>query len=111
MGSQWLPIEQGAAAAAARQGNTNIAQIMEGMLQAFLQAQPKHLTAGKSATPSWQVGGELYSRFRRWLTNALADESLFEHTEVEGESLAQEQKTASLLQRLHVFAAEHLAKD
>merc|ERR1712216_30136 len=105
----WLHIEQAAAAASVRSQRSNAAEVLEGMFQRFLKSQPEAL-GPSSKVASLQlsaVGGQLYSRFRKWLAAALvADASV-----VEGESDADalDRKTAAILRRLETFAVEHFA--
>jgi len=99
----WLPLEQAAAAASMRNQNSNIAQIMEGMLDAFLKKQPEKEASGP--LEQMVVGGQLYPRFRKWLTAALAADISVVAGETQAGAL--ERKTAVVLRRLQAFASEH----
>jgi hypothetical protein len=106
--NHWLPIEQEAAAASIRDRNSDIASVLEAMLNNFLKVQPEKLSE-KRLSAAVVIGGELYPRFRRWLTAALtADVSVVNG---EGEADALERKTATLLRRLQGFAADFLANN
>jgi hypothetical protein len=102
----WLPIEKAAAAASVRSCNSNIAEVLENMLRAFLDAQPEkpQKAVGQTPTLSVIVGGELYPRFRKWVTAALAIDSNASADYAEG---VLERKTAALLQRLQTFAVDY----
>jgi len=105
----WLPVEQAAAAASTRSRSSNIAKFLEDMLNAFLNVQPeKPACAASRPRQTVVVGGQLYPRFRQWLTAALAADDSTEPGE--GDTAALERKTTALLQRLQAFAVEHLAR-
>lgn len=98
----WLPIEQAASEAARRNCTSTVAAFMEGMLDAFLLIQPEQpkqqLAASTPSLVPGTVGGQLYARFRRWLSAAM---------EAEGPEDG-ELRAAALLRRLQAFALQHL---
>lgn len=62
--AHWLPIELAAAAVVDQQG---IADVLESMLTAFLDAQPKALQPDTDLNIQ-MIGGQLYARFRAWVS-------------------------------------------
>jgi len=117
----WLPIEKAAGAAATRNRSSNIAEVLENTLDAFLKAQPEKLVADERSqsmlTMAGAIGGELYPRFRKWLTAALAAEDTAVSAAAglvpldEDAHATLERRTALLLQRWRNFAIEHLAEN
>lgn len=95
----WLPIEQAAAAAARRNCTSAVSAYLEHMLDAFLQRQPEK-PKQQLAAPLMPgaVGGQLYARFRHWLSAAM---------EAEGPEDG-ELRAEALLRRLHAFALSYL---
>lgn len=106
--THWLPIEQGAAASADLKRSSGVAEILEGMLDSFLNAQPEHMQKScVAASTSKGIGGELYARFRKWLIAALAEG---DPTGAPPHSSDVERKTEELLTRLKDFALTHFAR-
>lgn len=106
---KWLPIEQAAAAASIRNKSSDISEVLDSMLGAFLKAQPETDAAQSRQTQLLQIGGELYPRFRKWLGAALAAAPSIGTQPCDDDSTIQERKTELLLDRLHAFALEYLS--
>jgi len=104
--SHWLPIEKAAADASIRSKTSNIAEILETMIKRFLDTQPEK-TQAENPMP-FQIGGQLYPRFRKWFVAALAADNTL-HSE-DKELRTQERKTAVLVKRLQDFAVEYFKR-
>eukprot|EP00928_Gymnodinium_smaydae_P041490 TRINITY_DN28077_c0_g1_i1.p1 TRINITY_DN28077_c0_g1~~TRINITY_DN28077_c0_g1_i1.p1 ORF type:complete len:530 (+),score=46.74 TRINITY_DN28077_c0_g1_i1:50-1591(+) len=101
----WLPIEQDAADAARSRRTSGVAALLDGMLDAFLAAQPEQHQQLSARAMHSGIGGHLYARFRRWLVVAI-DVTDAKSVDLSGvrELEDHEVKLADLLRRLHDFS-------
>lgn len=95
----WLPVEMAAAEAAKRHRDSGIAVFLESMLEAFLKAQPEKPTRPLKPQPG-QVGGDLYTRFRRWFNAAM---------EADAGGDTETARVTQVLRRMQEFAVPNLA--
>merc|ERR1719199_1296482 len=77
------------------------------MFKHFLNEQPERTSGCAQKMHPCQIGGDLYPRFRKWFTAALAAESGLQSEEIHDKA-EQERTTAALLKRIQDFAIDHL---
>jgi hypothetical protein len=103
----WLPIEQAGGEAARRSCTSGVAVFLETMLDAFLLAQPEKTEEELTASLVPRVGGQLYSRFRRWVSAAMQVERFEQFSDTLEKS---ERQIAALMMCLRDFAVPYLAR-